>query len=120
MPPTTHYGVILKIETSFTYFYLKMFQLVEPSELIPGHKYKISGWKDSNPYTYKEREILPLRDVFLFEDSSGYLCCSCFLRGETSLFYKFISQKARIQSDMERRAVNLILRNLIGDGCFTW
>jgi hypothetical protein len=38
----------------------------------------------------------------------------------TRKFYKFVSQKARIQWDMERRAVNLIVRRLIGDNCFEW
>jgi hypothetical protein len=38
----------------------------------------------------------------------------------TRKFYKFVSQKARIQSDMERRAVNLIIQRLIGDNCFQW
>lgn len=31
-------------------------------------------------------------------------------------YYEFVSQKSRIQSDMERRAV----RRLIGDDCFEW
>jgi len=35
-------------------------------------------------------------------------------------YYTFVSQKARIQSDMERRAVNLIVRGLIGDDYFEW
>ena len=35
-------------------------------------------------------------------------------------FYQFIPQKSRIQSDMERRAVNLIVRRMIGDDYFEW
>ena len=38
----------------------------------------------------------------------------------TRKFYKFVSQKARIQWDMERRAVNIIVRRLIGDNYFQW
>lgn len=38
----------------------------------------------------------------------------------TRKFYKFVSQKARIQSDMEHRAVNMIVRQILGDNCFQW
>jgi len=35
-------------------------------------------------------------------------------------FYEPVFQRERIQTAMERRAINLILRNLIGDSTFTW
>ena len=35
-------------------------------------------------------------------------------------FYRFVSQKSRIQSDMEHRAVNMIISRLLGDNCFEW
>jgi hypothetical protein len=35
-------------------------------------------------------------------------------------FYEFFSEKEAIQSRMEHRAVNLILRNVIGDETFSW
>jgi hypothetical protein len=42
------------------------------------------------------------------------------LFSSTSKFYKFVSQKTRIQFDMERRSVNMIVRRLIGDDYFEW
>ena len=38
----------------------------------------------------------------------------------TCNFCEFVSQKARIQSDMEMRAVNLVLRKITGDKYFKW
>lgn len=38
----------------------------------------------------------------------------------TCKFYQFVSQKARIQSDMEHRAVNLVMRRIVGDDHFKW
>jgi hypothetical protein len=35
-------------------------------------------------------------------------------------FYEFFSEKAAIQTCMEYRAVNLILRRVIGDETFSW
>ena len=35
-------------------------------------------------------------------------------------FYEWVPQKERIQWNMERRAVNIILRRVIGDEHFTW
>ena len=35
-------------------------------------------------------------------------------------YYKFVSMKKEIQNAMERRAVNKVIRRLIGDECFEW
>jgi len=35
-------------------------------------------------------------------------------------YYEAIFQRERIQSDMEHRAVNKLLRQIIGDPTFTW
>lgn len=35
-------------------------------------------------------------------------------------FYEPIFQKERIQSTMEERALQLILKNIVGDPTFTW
>ena len=43
----------------------------------------------------------------------------CYFNNHHS-YYRLVSQKEKIQSDMERRAVNLIVRRLIGDECFSW
>ena len=38
----------------------------------------------------------------------------------TCNFYQFVSQKPRIQSDMEHRAVNKIVQRILCDPCFQW
>ena len=35
-------------------------------------------------------------------------------------FYEPVFQKERIQSDMEHRAVNKLLQQIIGDASFSW
>ena len=95
-----------------------MFVLVEASQLCPEKKYKIIAdteytgvyrgefWRDDN--------VLIFSDVYGFR-SNGY---PHYFK-KSRQFYQFVSQKARIQSDMEQRALNLILRNLLGD-YFNW
>ena len=94
-----------------------MFQLVEPCELREGHKYKIVPWKEYDAegnYIYKVKKGMFI-DLYVFE-KDGFE--TYFTKRDQ--FYKFVSKKKIIQSDMERRAINLIVRNLIGDDCFTW
>jgi hypothetical protein len=43
-----------------------------------------------------------------------------FSFNETSYFYEFVYQKYNIQNAMELRAVNKILRRIIGDDSFTY
>jgi len=97
-----------------------MFQPVEVSDLYYNRKYKIVAgdeyvgvykgkfWKDELFLEFDQTRNLTGR----------FLPPQYFLT--TRKFYKFVSQKARIQSDMEWRAVCLIVRNLIGDSCFEW
>lgn len=98
-----------------------MFQSVEVSNLRYNCKYKIIA--DSEYVgVYKGRFCLP-PDLYLEFDhihniNGHFQPPKYFL--PTRKFYKFISQKARIQSNMERRAVNLIVRRVIGDDCFQW
>lgn len=96
-----------------------MLELVEASDLCPEQKYKIitdtvyTGiykgvfWRDDN--------VLIFRKVYGFRND-GYL--QCFRTN--SKFYRFVSQKARIQYDMEKRAFHIILQTLLGDPHFKW
>ena len=92
-----------------------MFQQIDASELCPDHKYKIIA---DEVYTgiYKG-ECWHNTKFFIFDKVCGG-CPRYFLKTRT--FYQFISQKARIQSDMEQRALALILRQLLGDPHFQW
>jgi hypothetical protein len=97
-----------------------MFQLVEVSDLYYNHKYKIVAgdeyygvykgkfWKDELFLEFDQTRNLTGR----FSPPQYFLT--------TRQFYKFVSQKAKIQSNMEQRAVNKIVGGLIGDDCFKW
>jgi len=97
-----------------------MFQSVEVSSLCYNHTYKIVA---DGEYVgvYKGKFWRP--DLYLEFDHtrnmSGNLQPPKYFL-PTRKFYKFVSQKSRIQWDMERRAVNLIVRRLLGDNCFQW
>ena len=96
----------------------------EVSTLLPGTKYKIEFWgMDVYTGTY-------LRDI----ERKRYfekVTCLYSVTTNTNLvqhlstpsgyhYYIPIFQRDRIQSSMERRAVNLILQRVIGDSTFTW
>ena len=87
-----------------------MFVRINSNELIPGTKYKIGEHKG----IFKQ---IAYRDygnwyyVFYSKRTNRYYSSNCS-------FYKFVSDKP--QEKMERRALNMIVRRLIGDPCFEW
>ena len=90
-----------------------MFQRIQHDELVPGGKYKfgenkgiyIKPWMGDKLYL----KFYPLeRNDF---------CRFRFLSTDCD-FYKFVPQYPQLR--MERRAVNLVLRRLIGDEYFEW
>jgi len=92
-----------------------MFQLVEASALCPEQKYKIIA-EQVYSGIYKG-ECWHNSKFFIFDKVCGG-CPRYFLKTRT--FYQFVSQKERIQSEMERRALHLIFRKLLGDPHFEW
>jgi len=97
-----------------------MFQPVEVSDLYYNRKYKIVA-DDEYSGIYKGKFWSD--DLYLeFDDvrnlSRKHYAPRYFM--PTRTFYQFVSQKARIQSDMERRAVNKIIGGLLGDVYFKW
>ena len=104
-----------------------MFQPVEEHAIEFSQTYKILAEHDGHEYkgNFKEYYSDPRINVhyLIFDnvfDMTTQTDIDSNLFSSTSTFYKFVSQKSRIQSDMERRAVNLIVRRLIGDDCFKW
>ena len=101
-----------------------MFQLIDEYSLEYKQTYKIIT---ENEYKGRFRGDFYFRDTneLYLEFDHAYnittnTCSEHVFFLSTRKFYKFVSQKKRIQSDMERRAVNLIIRRLIGDNCFEW
>jgi len=99
-----------------------MFQPIKPTELQIHEKYKIKG----------ECEYYGTFTAMMFPDAPHYLmfvnvynvtnrvAVTSKLFVSTCDFYKFVSQKANIQTNMEMRAVNILLRQILGDEHFTW
>ena len=102
-----------------------MFQQVQEYELEYNQTYKIiAGHEYKGRFKGDFKSDLQYLEVYLEFDCVYNMtiqtCCEPSLFSSLRDFYKFVSQKPRIQSDMERRAVNLIVRRLIGDDCFQW
>ena len=87
-----------------------MFVRIEPFELVPDTKYKIGEhtgiFKSPGRQAYGPRYY-----VFYSKRKSRYFAATCN-------FYKFVSDNP--QGKMERRAVSMIVRRLIGDENFEW
>ena len=97
-----------------------MFQPVEVSDLYYNRKYKIVS-DDEYVGVYKGK--FWHNELYLEFDQTRNLTSRFsppryFL--PTRKIYKFVSQKARIQSDMEQRAINMIMRKVLGDPHFKW
>lgn len=94
-----------------------MFHSIEPEYLIPGKKYLVgpNQWE-----LYFVKEMYYKQRYCVFESVKHSNPNNQYQISIQEDFYDFVPQKARIQSVMERRAVNLIIRRLIGDDCFVW
>ena len=89
----------------------------EVAKLSPNTKYKIiSTSNDTYVGIYVHTKYINQLHLHRFTISNKTLD---FL-SQYYLFYEPIFQAERIQSAMEHRAVNLILRRVIGDESFTW
>lgn len=95
-----------------------MFQKIESSKLKYNQQYKIG---DLYKGIYKGRVFI---DKYYLEFDTIYGLDGPVHRTLYLLpfntYYEFVSQKKRIQWEMELRSVNLFLRKLIGDDTFTW
>ena len=105
-----------------------MFQKVKPSELIPGKKYKIelNSYPDIKPQYYKANYYYCTFDGYYKFINVKHMNIkslkydSLYFQETNTNIYMFISEKKQIQDAMERRAVNKLIGNIIGDLCFVW
>jgi len=107
------------------------FQKIDPIYLEYGKEYKIG---DQYRGIYKGiRYGVDIPDIGWVEFDDFYsdeFECDFDIRIDNSFmkisfspdmsFYEFFSEKEAIQACMEYRAVNLILRKVIGDDTFSW
>jgi len=100
-----------------------MFQLVEVKDLKVNQKYKIKDsfleymgrFKGTTRFYRDEQLVICFDEVYNITTRKS---SDRALFDDASEFYAFVSEQPRWK--MERRAVNLILRKLIGDLCFEW
>ncbi len=87
-----------------------MFIRVEPHEFVVGDKYKMG--EHTGIFINEGHDIYGTRHyLFDLKGAERFIMSSL-------IFYKFVSDNPK--GKMERRAVNLIVRRLIGDDCFEW
>jgi len=96
-----------------------MFRPIEPDMLHYKRKYKIEGTYEYNGiYIGKiwtgNQSYLQFKDCHALQSTTR--TTKYFLPSRN--YYEFVSQNP--QWNMERRAVTMIVRRLIGDDCFEW
>jgi len=89
-------------------------QFERVKHLKPGVKYKICQHFSQHRGIY----LYSIYGVHTFASINGFPSFQDFFYDAT--FYIPILQKQRIQSNMEHRAVNLILQRITGDPTFIW
>jgi len=98
-----------------------MFERIEESELEKNKKYKIFG---NDIYSGIFKGIYRYDHLYFLEfEKVRNLSCGEYEPRyilPNRHFYKFVSQKERIQWAMELRAVNKIIRRVLGDDHFSW
>ena len=89
-----------------------MFVKVPYTHLVEGKKYKIHGYCGTYAGIYKGRNQDPYCYLIFSTRKHANLLFSSY-----EVYYEFVPQA---QAKMERRAVTMIVRHLIGDDCFEW
>jgi len=101
-----------------------MFEPIEVSKMQHRKKYKIVGQCEYYGMfiCIHKQEFSPIQYLTFVNvlNETNHIYAPSTLFASTSQFYQFVSQKARIQSDMEMRAVNLVVRRIVGDDNFKW
>ena len=96
-----------------------MFELIHPSNLVVNKKYKIISYKTDFIGIYKSKNYFEENDYV-----TVYELFECFTKdGATRHIHfspdcTFYEMVPRAQEQMERRALNIIVRRLLGDDCF--
>ena len=93
-------------------------QFQEVTKLVLGKKYKVVHYFHEYTATYKRSfHYNPIILTFSTKEKEYH---QYIFPGEKAYkYYEPIFQRDRIQSEMEQRALQLILKNIIGDPTFT-
>jgi len=99
-----------------------MFQTITADKLVIDTKYMILFRQGYHSGVFKGKMRSFNTTCFVFDEMYDLVCNESLRRliylTSDYLYYEFISDQPQWQ--MERRAVNLIVRRLLGDDCFTW
>jgi len=98
-----------------------MFQLITSDKLVVGTKYGVKFKGDDYSGVYKGPVTICGRNYLCFDhiydrNEKEHLPNPFYFTNQ--IYYEFISQQP--QWNMERRAVTMIVRRLLGDDCFEW
>ena len=99
-----------------------MFQLISSDKLVIGKKYGIVSEGNDYSGVYKgpikvfNKQCIVFDKIYDTIEEVKLLCPFYFTKFD--VYYEFVSEFP--QWNMERRAINLIVRRLIGDDCFEW
>ena len=98
-----------------------MFEHVPSDQLIPGKEYKIQVRNETYKGTYQSTTVDGyFRFIHLTETNKHKKYSSLCFSKAYAKFYRFVPQKDQIQNAMERRAINKMIGQIIGDPCFMW
>ena len=99
-----------------------MFQPVELSDMCLRGKYKIVGTCEYYGTFAGVHHIATERYLIFVKvfNKTNHIHVPSAIFMSNINFYQFVSQKPRIQSDMEHRAVNLLVQRIVGDDHFKW
>ena len=98
-----------------------MFELIQPSDLIKNKKYKIVSSKTEFIGIYIGTKYIEQYDyVNVYEVFDILTKKNIKWRTEFSPNCSIYTMVPRAQEQMERRALNMIVRGILGDECFTW
>ena len=95
-----------------------IFEEVHYTSLVPSQKYKIKWNKHEYPATFHQYYTHGcIYFIKLYRAVRPYIRFHSFIDCK---IYRPIFQKDKIQQEMERRAINLILQQITGDPYFQW
>jgi hypothetical protein len=99
-----------------------MFQTISSDKLVVDKKYMILFRQGYHSGVFKGSTTSFNTNIFIFDEMYDLVCKESLRRliylTSDYRYYEFISEQPQWQ--MERRSVNMIVRKLIGDNCFTW
>ena len=111
-------STLLKLKRDWTYFFKMEFQ--EVFDLVPGKKYKVVHYFHEYTATYKNSCMH--NPIILTFSTKEKKYKQYIFPGQYNPYEYFVPifQKELIQTKMEHRALQRILKNIIGDESFTW